>query len=124
MSESGGRSSSSSSFVVALLYIHLAVSFDDDFYFVFYICFYLALFFFSIFLRYVFLFRGFGVGDSCSFVGGFYFSFHAVAVVAFDMITDTFLAQSFLTFILRVGVCVIVSLIFTRVLAHGFGRAR
>ena len=41
-----------------------------------------------------------------------------------DMITYTAIAQSFLTSILRVGVCVIVSLIFTRVLAHGFCRAR
>ena len=49
----------------------------------------------------------------------FYFHY-VVVVVAFDMITYLVLAQSFLTFILRVGVCVIVSLIFTRVLAHGF----
>ena len=41
-------------------------------------------------------------------------------VVAFDMITDVFLAQSFLTFILRVGVWIIISLIFAYVLAYGF----
>ena len=40
------------------------------------------------------------------------------------MITYTVVAQSFLTSILRVGVWIIVSLIFTRVLAHGFCRAR
>ena len=64
----------------------------------------------------------------CSFVGGlaktYAFYFYVVVVVAFDMITYTVLAQSFLTSILRVGVCVIASLIFTRVLAHGFCRAR
>ena len=38
---------------------------------------------FYFFLRYMFLsVFGFGVGGSCSFVGGFYLSFHAVAVVA------------------------------------------
>ena len=53
-----------------------------------------------------------------------YAFFILVVVVAFGMITYTVVAQSFLTFILRVGVWMIVSLIFTRVLAHGFCRAR
>ena len=114
----------------------IASHFDDDFICVF---FYIAgfivgcLIFMS--LRYRFLcwwyvasFGGFLLlAVDCSFVGGFFlknvcvFIFHyAVVMVAFDMITYTVLAQSFLTSILRVGVWVIISLIFTRVLAHGF----
>ena len=114
--------------LVVCFFVHsLAVSFFDDddvFYLSVFICFYLVFFIFM-FLRYVCFYLGlvwywrellfcrrFLSFVSCGSGGGI------------DMITNTFLAQSFLTLILRVGVCVIVSLIFTRVLAHGFCRAR
>ena len=124
--------------VVVSLYIHWLSRFDDDFYFVcFYIWFYLAAVFFYIFDGYfyfltlrVFIRVDFGIGGVALLSADLAKRFWILSFVlcgsggGIDMITNTVLAQSFLTFILRVGVCVIVSLIFTRVLAHGFCRAR
>ena len=110
-------------FVVVSLYIHW-LSRDDDFlfwfflYFVLYLVFYLVFIFF---IRYVCFY--FGMAELL-FCRRFLFFVSCGSGGGIDVITDTVLAQSFLTPILRVGVCVIVSLIFTRVLAHGFCRAR
>ena len=106
-------------FVVVSLYIHwlsrlMMVLFCFFIYLVFYLVFIFFLYATCVLFRYggVALLSAVFIFVSCGSGGGI------------DVITNTVLAQSFLTPILRVGVCVIVSLIFTRVLAHGFCRAR
>ena len=105
MSESGVNSSSSSFLVVASLYIH-CIAIDDDFTF----CFYLVF----IFLCYVFHLCFVSVLAGVALLSAVLFFVLCGSGGAIDMITDMFLAQSFLTSLLWVGVWIIISLICSR----------
>ena len=107
--------SSSSPFSSLLFCTFIGCLIDDDFILFLHFVFFISGFIFTFYATCVFIWIGFRCWRELLFCRRFLSFVSCGSGGGIDMITNTFLAQSFLTFILRVGVCVI---------AYGFVEAR